>query len=112
MRLMWGFGLSTLALFMLGETPAAHANFISNPGLTPSVKVQGLYDRGAKSKKQPLAGWTVTGAIDIAKSKYWQSTGTSGYSVDLIGAPGLGAIEQTITGLTVGDTYSLSFDVA
>jgi hypothetical protein len=63
------------------------------------------------------AGWSITsGSIDIVNNSYWQSAEGS-YSVDLIGTPGvgstiLGSIAQTVTGLTSGQHYQLSFDFA
>jgi choice-of-anchor C domain-containing protein len=56
-----------------------------------------------------LPGWTVTGSIDHIYT-YWQAQ--SGVrSIDLNGS-GIGSIEQTLTGLTAGTEYLVSFYVS
>ena len=62
-----------------------------------------------------LTGWTVLGpSIDINSSTYWQPAPNSTASLDLVGTtttstPQLGGVSQTITGLTVGQSYKLDF---
>ncbi len=58
-----------------------------------------------------IAGWTVlTNYIDWSNNA-WQSSDGDGYSIDLIGGFGTGAIGQTIT-TVAGQTYRLTFDVS
>jgi choice-of-anchor C domain-containing protein len=57
-----------------------------------------------------ITGWRVsTGSVDYIGSYWTASDGAR--SVDLNGL-NAGTIEQTITGLTVGNTYRVSFDLA
>ncbi len=65
-----------------------------------------VYTAGAPD----LAGWSIdSGSVDLIYT-YWQSSQGS-YSLDLNGDTG-GQISQVITGLTVGQTYTLAFDMA
>lgn len=57
-----------------------------------------------------ITGWTVTGgSIDYIGS-YWQASNGS-RSIDMNGNA-LGGISQTLTGLTAGGKYLVSFDIA
>jgi hypothetical protein len=58
-------------------------------------------------------GWTVTsGSVDIIGTGFYEIAGPGTY-LDMNGSTGEeGFIETIVSGLTVGDTYTLSFDVA
>jgi choice-of-anchor C domain-containing protein len=56
-----------------------------------------------------LPGWTVTGSVDQIFT-YWQAQ-SGARSIDLNGN-GAGSIEQTLTGLTAGTQYLVSFFVS
>jgi hypothetical protein len=61
-----------------------------------------------------ITGWAVTGSVDWIGT-YWAAPNAAGqaggHSVDLDGLEQPGAISQTVTGLTVGNKYDLSFYV-
>jgi choice-of-anchor C domain-containing protein len=60
------------------------------------------------SASQTMGGWNVTaGSVDLIGG-YWQSPPGGGNSVDLAGNSS-GTISQTISGLVVGQYYTLSF---
>jgi len=81
----------------------------SNPALITS---DDLLHASSTINSSALPGWTIGGgSIDIVPTSYWQNT-SGGYSVDLVGSTGIGSISQTVTGLTAGDTYQLTFDFA
>ncbi len=109
-------GLSALALLALGLTaPAANAQTITNG----SFETDG-YTTTSLSSGGPLTGWTIT------------TTGSNGYPYGVNNSSGYGPtpygsqfillgyygdkshnyIEQTISGLTSGTTYDVSFAIA
>ena len=56
-----------------------------------------------------LVGWTVSGtSVDIIEGAYGAVTG---YSIDMLGSPGPGAISQSFATVT-GQGYTLSFDLS
>lgn len=58
-----------------------------------------------------LDGWDVTdGTVDHIGS-YWQASDGS-QSIDLVGNGGTGTIQTTVSGLDVGKSYSIFFDLA
>jgi choice-of-anchor C domain-containing protein len=104
------------ALFAAALGSAASANLITNgsfelpaPATTGSNGFLIIY--GGAGDSTTLPGWTVTGNVDVIPSSYWQpDQGLT--SLDMIGSPGLGEVSQTITGLTPGAIYGISFDLA
>lgn len=103
-----GAMLATSAAF--AGNAVIDGNFTNPPGATTPPGFT-TYFTG-----QAFGPWTVIGSgsgpygnagVDLI-GNYWQSPPSGGGSVDLNGdAPG--GIEQTILGLTAGDTYTLSF---
>jgi len=89
------------------------SQYLTNPSLTANGFVTG----SATTNSDILPGWTITsGSVDAVSSVDWQ-TAQGSYCVDMIGSPGvgstcLGAISQTVPGLTIGQKYQLSFDFA
>ena len=113
--------IGALALIAaLSGSVSARANMLVNGGLEVTsdqlaadstlVSSDGLIHASPTTHSTALTGWTIGGdSIDIVPNTYWQDTqGT--YSVDLIGTPGVGSIQQTVSGLTPGNMYELSFD--
>ncbi len=112
----------TVLCASLAAPQFAHANLLINgglevtsgqisadPSLTPSG---GLIYASNVNHSNALTGWTIGGAsVDIVSTSYWQNT-QGNYSVDLVGTPGPGSISQTVTGLTPGTSYLLTFDFA
>jgi hypothetical protein len=90
----------------------ARANLLINGGLEAHAKLNSR-GRALDTPTSPstlLPGWNVTqGTVDLIPSSYWKPS-KGRWSVDLIGTPGLGAISQTVTGLTIGADYELTFD--
>ena len=102
---------SSLALALAVSPGAANAatELVVNGGFTGSVKV-GSTAVSAVSATQ-IAGWTVlTNYVDWFNGA-WQSSDGDGYSLDLMGGYGLGAIGQTIA-TEAGRTYNLTFDIS
>ena len=59
-----------------------------------------------------LTGWTISNAsIDHIGSGYWQAS-DGVQSVDLNGAHGASTISQVLTGLVIGQSYTIRFDMA
>jgi hypothetical protein len=107
-----------VALIAAVSSPlAVHANMLTNGGLeanlgqlTQLASSDGLIHASSSTNANALSGWTIGGAsIDIVPNTYWGNTqGT--YSIDMAGSTGIGSITQTISGLTPGNIYELSFD--
>ncbi|HUO08879.1 MAG TPA: DUF642 domain-containing protein [Phycisphaerae bacterium] len=106
-----------IALIAAVSVPlTVHANMLTNGGLEPAagqlapVSSDGLVHASSTTNASALTGWTLGGAcIDIVPNTYWGNTeGT--YSVDMAGSTGIGSITQTVSGLTPGNLYELSFD--
>lgn len=105
------------ALVSLAAVTSARANLLTNGGLEPATSSLpnkfNLITLASGSSKLP--GWKITnGTVDLvpgttAAHTYWANT-QGDYSVDLIGTPGIGGISQTVKNLTVGNTYTLTFD--
>lgn len=107
-------GSAFAAALLLGATlplTGAHAVTINNGSFENGSYTDGgsgfmTLNAGAPN----LAGWTISsGSIDWINT-YWQAADGS-YSLDMSGN-GAGAISQTLTGLTIGQTYNVSFDLA
>ncbi len=99
-----------IALGALANAPAqavsiANPSFESfNPGFDPSTGSGFLQLSGSQ-----LPGWTINGSIDHIQ-QYW--TPQDGLrSIDLNGL-GAGTISQTLTGLTTGTQYIVSFFIS
>lgn len=59
-----------------------------------------------------MTGWTISNAsIDHIGSGYWQAS-DGVQSVDMNGNGGPATISQTITGLVIGESYNIYFDMA
>jgi len=96
----------------------AQANMIINGGLESDPALLSPYNLIYASptlNPTALTGWTITGgSIDVVPNSYWQAA-EGNFSVDLIGSPKgdglsvLGSIAQTVSGLTIGQEYTLTF---
>lgn len=87
--------------------PPVAAPIIINPSFEyGAINARDFETKGAGGD---LPGWVIGGSIDHISS-YW-SAQDGDNSVDLIGG-GAGSISQTLTGLTAGTTYLLSFWVS
>ena len=94
-------GLATLVVLPV----AASANLVTDGDFTGAGTPSGYATYFATST---MGGWTVTaGSVDLIGT-YWQGPPTGGNSVDMAGDSS-GTIQQTITGLDVGQQYDLSF---
>jgi len=99
--------IAAIAARAAGAVTIVNGSFES-PLVTPGTF--NTYDSGASSTF--LDGWTVTsGTIDHIGAGFWQASDGS-QSLDLVGFTGIGAIEQSLTGLTIGASYSILFDMA
>ncbi len=107
-RNVWAMGL------LLALASSARANLLINGSLETTAKLNshGRVLLSSTSPANTLPGWALTqGTVDLLPSSYWQPS-NGRFSVDLIGTPGLGGISQTVTGLTIGTDYELTFDFA
>ena len=70
------------------------------------------FESNVLSTNATPTGWTLdSGSVDIIGTDFFQWYGT-GHYIDMNGSTGVaGSISTTVTGLTAGQTYSLSFDV-
>lgn len=93
------------AAVAIGTTGSAQAVTIANPSFATGAGGSFVTKSGAQ-----LDGWLIGGTIDHIGS-YWQSADGDGASIDLNGN-GIGSIEQTLTGLTNGVTYLVSFYIS
>lgn len=97
-----GIGLAAIGL----APTSAGAVTIANGSFEDGAGSGGGFDTLTGSQ---LSGWSITGSVDRIYT-YWQPQDGS-YSLDLNG-DGQGAIEQTLTGLTSGVTYLVSFFIS
>ena len=93
---------------------SARANILVNGALDKDATPLNQYNLVVLTTAQnntALTGWTITsGSVDIVPNSYWQAS-DGGYSVDLTGTPGIGAIAQTVA--TIAATqYTLTLDLA
>lgn len=99
--------LSLMVGLMLALPYAATANLVVD-GSFEQGTVSGGYQTYATG---PMGGWTVAnGSVDLIRTYWVPSVGSQ--SVDMAGLYANGTIKQTITGLTFGQTYHLTFDMA
>jgi hypothetical protein len=112
---VWG-GVALVSAIIIPH--AARANMLINGGLESDPALLSPYNLiYASPTLNPgaLNGWTIGASLDVVPNSYWQAAEGS-FSVDLIGSPDgdgqsvLGAISQTVTGLTVSQQYSLTFE--
>ncbi len=99
------------ALVALAATGQARANILVNGSLETTLPLNrfGMVYVSQRINPTALPGWTIsTGTIDIVPSKYFASS-AGNFSVDLIGTPRLGGIQQTVS-TSVGTAYTLTFD--
>ena len=100
-----------LAAATATAAPSMALNLIQNGGFNGGPGgVNGSFSTRAVATT--FAGfWTVdTANIDYI-SGYWQSSDGDGYSVDLNGNAGAGAVKQTVV-TTIGELYRLTFDLS
>jgi hypothetical protein len=95
---------------------AAPTNLLTNGSFdkAASAKINkaGIIPITTRSNKNALPGWTILGPIDLVSSRLWQQPTGASYSVDLIGTPGIGGIQQTVHDTLDDHTYELSFDLS
>ena len=100
-----------LAAAAATAAPSMAANLIQNGGFDGgSAGLNGGFSTRAVGST--FAGfWTVDTANIEWISGYWQSSDGDGYSVDLNGNSGAGAVKQTVA-TTIGELYRLTFDLS
>ncbi len=98
---------TAMAVVLLGLAGQCQASFINNGGFetgsSPGTATTLLNGSTA------INGWVVGGTVDYVGS-HWQA-GEGSRSVDLSGS-GPGSISQTLSGLTIGSQYQVSFQMA
>ncbi len=104
-------GVMTLGALL---ATAARGNILVNGGLespaAPKMPDDLIY-MSATQNTAALPGWTLAfGAVDVVPKTYWQSA-QGNDSVDLVGTPGIGGIEQSFA-TAAGTSYVLTFDFA
>ena len=100
-------GLIAGAALLVGAQ-SAYAVTITNGGFEDPVIADGSYSTVPPGT---LTGWTVgLAGVDIVREPYWDASEGS-QSIDL-NALGSGSISQGLSGLTIGQEYTVSFDLA
>jgi hypothetical protein len=84
------------------DTPTSGNTFILTSGLSPTIDIPGWTTTSALTI-------LVTGANDYDLTPPVVTSPDGGNFLATDGSFGLGTLTQTLTGLTVGDTYNLSF---
>jgi len=96
------------------------APLLKGAGTGPNLIVNGDFSQGVWSEggswgdiSTSVSGWTVSGGpLERVHNGYLGATSpTGGNMVDLDASPGDITLTQTVGGLTVGETYHLSFDI-
>lgn len=99
-------------LLIMAFPAALRANILINGGLEttlPITEPDNLVYASPTYHKNALKGWTITsGTIDVVPNSYFQAD-QGNFSVDLVGTPGIGSIEQSFA-TTPGDLYGLTFE--
>lgn len=101
---------------MAGLAASAQADFITNGSFEtstgPAIPASGIQTLGGGNTS--LTGWTVSGGsvdyIDYNGTVYWEAA-DGRRSLDLDGN-NPGGVLQTVTGLTIGSIYELTFALA
>ena len=98
----------TLAILTAGlGMEAAHAVTVADGDFAGAPNPFATY--GATQNIGATGAWTVTsGSVDWI-GNYWASPTAGGGSVDMDGNGSVGAIQQNLIGLTVGQRYQVSF---
>jgi choice-of-anchor C domain-containing protein len=100
--------IATAAL-VAGISTAAAATTVTNGGFEDPGTFNGPFTT-IGTGSSALTGWNITrGNVDLINT-FWQHSAGS-YSIDLDGNRAA-TISQTISGLTVGKKYNLTFDLA
>src|SRR5665213_2833947 len=90
----------------------AYCNLVQNGQFMPDPG--GSFTTVTTTSATQIPSWTVIGAsspsVDWIGS-YWQAPPAGGYSVDLDGTS-VSGVQQTVSGLTDGQTYTLSFELS
>jgi choice-of-anchor C domain-containing protein len=106
--------VSVVALALLASGASAKANLVVNGNFDDTAVganggfITGSYAWETISAPGNVGGWNVTaGSVDLIAT-YWQSPPGGGNSLDMAGVSS-GTINQTISGLVVGQEYELTF---
>jgi choice-of-anchor C domain-containing protein len=99
------------AMFILPLAASASLNLVQDGGFEEGTAM-GAFSIYDTSINPTMGGWTVSfGSVNLIRD-YWTSA-EGKQSVDMAGFPANdGEIQQTISGLIVGQQYLLSFDMA
>ncbi len=101
---------ATIAAIAVFGTSASAASIVNGSFEAPPATVNSFNTYAAGSGL--LSGWTISNAnIDHIGDGFWEAS-DGGQSVDLNGNQGAATISQTITGLNIGDSYTVFFDMA
>jgi hypothetical protein len=123
MRTAIGLCASALAFVLTSSAFAAQSNLLTNGSFEKSrkAKVNSYGFVSITEKTNPDAGidgWIVNGSVDLNGARYWQQPSGANFSVDLIGSPGAGSIEQIVdiaknaNEWIAGHVYQLTFDLS
>jgi choice-of-anchor C domain-containing protein len=97
------------AMLVMGAQSASAVSIVN--GSFETGTNPGSFSHLLSGDNTTINGWTVGGAggIDYIGT-YWQAS-NGGRSLDLSGN-GIGSISQTLTGLTIGQQYTISYDLS
>lgn len=103
-------GAMAVIVGFTGFAAAVNAATITNGSFENPV-VSGSFNTYADGSGS-LTGWAIANAsLDHVSSSFWQAS-DGNHSLDLNGNGGAATISQTVSGLTIGQSYTIYFDMA
>jgi choice-of-anchor C domain-containing protein len=103
-------GLIAGAALLLGAAQSAQAVTITNGSFESGLGSIGAFTALAAGDNTSIIGWTVGGAGVDYIGTYWTAS-DGGRSLDL-SATNAGSISQDLVGLSVGQEYTVTFDLS
>jgi hypothetical protein len=107
---------SLLAAVLTSSVYAAPVNLLTNGSFdkldTAKVASTGFIAITTSTNKTALPGWTILGPVDLVSTRLWEAPAEASYSIDLVGTPGSGGIQQVVHETNAETEYQLSFDLS
>ena len=106
---LWGEVATAEASAIRDVGPSSYSQWLTTVHPEENWVVNGSFEMGPEGLNiTSIPGWTIaSGKVDLWNGYFNPDGSTS--EIDLAGTPGPGVIEQTITGLTAGQSYFFEF---